>query len=151
MFVVDEEGEVLGEMSRQDALREAQERDLDLIEISPKANPPVAKIMSWSKFKYELTKKKKERKKNKGAEQKEMWFKAFIDEGDLNHKLKRVEDFLKKKHPVKIQIRATGRTTTEHLQTLMNKILERLEDKIESDSRPKREGRNLSIILRPKK
>ncbi len=138
-------------MSRQEALKEAQERDLDLIEISPKANPPVAKIMSWSKYKYELTKKKKERKKNKGSEQKEMWFKAFIDTGDFDHKLKRVEEFLAKKHPVKIQIRATGRTTQEHLGSLMDRILERLGDKTESDAKPKKEGRNLSVILRPKK
>lgn len=132
-------------------MRIAEDRDLDLIEISPKANPPIAKIMSWSKFKYELTKKRKENKKNKGAEQKEMWFKAFIDDGDLGHKLKRVEEFLKKKHPVKIQIRATGRTNYEHMQSLMTKILERLSEKAESDGISKREGRNLSIIIKPKK
>lgn len=129
----------------------ANERDLDLIEISPKANPPVAKIMSWSKYKYELSKKKKENKKNKSIEQKEMWFKAFIEDGDLQHKLKKVKQFLAKKHPVKIQIRAVGRATPDLMRNLMKKILKELEEDIQTDGTYKKEGRNLSTILRPKK
>ncbi len=151
VFVVGEGGEVFGEMNTQDALRIATERELDLIEIAPKATPPVAKIMSWSKYKYELSKKEKEKKKNKGAEQKEMWFKAFIDEGDLGHKLKKVQEFLGKGHPVKLRIRATGRTNYNHMMDLMTKILERLADSCEHDGSPKREGRNMSIIIKPKK
>ncbi len=127
------------------------ERELDLIEISPKAQPPVAKIMSWSKYKYTLEKKKKEQKKNKSAEQKEMRFKVFIEEGDLNHKLKKVSEFLQKKHSVKLQIRAVGRSKDEHLRKLMDHILEQLNDVSLTDGVPKKEGRNLSIIVKPKK
>lgn len=151
VFVVAEAGEVLGEMNLEDALKIARDRELDLIEIAPKATPPVTKIMSWSKYKYELGKKEKEKKKHKGSEQKEMWFKAFIDDGDLGHKLKKVEEFLAKGHPVKLRIRATGRTTYNHMIELMNKILERLAENCEHDGSPKREGRNLSIIIKPKK
>ncbi|MBD3280612.1 translation initiation factor IF-3 [Candidatus Dojkabacteria bacterium] len=152
VFVVDDSGEALGKMDTKKAVKLAQDKELDLIEISPKANPPVAKIMSFSKYKYELTKKKKDAKKNKAAEQKEMWFKAFIEEGDLNHKLKKVAEFLDKKHPVKIQIRPVGRTPKEQMIDLIQRILVKLEGKFEAnDDRPKREGRNMSLILRPKK
>lgn len=151
LFVINESGEPLGELSRDEALRMAMESELDLIEISPKANPPVAKIMSWSKYKYILEKKKKEQKKNKSAEQKEMRFKVFIEEGDLQHKLKKVEEFLQKKHSVKLQIRAVGRSKDEHLRNLMTHIIEELKEKCLTDGIAKKEGRNLSIIVKPKK
>lgn len=152
VFVIRDNEEPLGEMNTKDAIEIAREADLDLIEISPKANPPVAKIMAWSKYKYEITKKKKEAKKNKSAEQKEMWFKAFIDEGDLDHKLKKVTEFLAKRHPVKIQIRPVGRTPNDQMLDLIRRILEKLEGKFEpNEESPKREGRNFSLILRPKK
>ncbi|MBN1331647.1 translation initiation factor IF-3 [Candidatus Dojkabacteria bacterium] len=144
--------EPLGEMDTKEAVRLALEDGLDLIEISPKANPPVAKIMSFSKYKYEITKKKRDAKKNKSAEQKEMWFKVHIEEGDLNHKLKKVTEFLEKRHPVKIQIRPVGRTQNEQMNDLIQRILTKMEGKFEpNDDPPKREGRNLSLILRPKK
>lgn len=138
-------------MDKFEALKIAQERELDLIEISPKANPPVAKIMSWSKFKYEQGKKQKEQHKNKAAEMKEMWFKAFIEEGDLQHKLKKVEEFLAKKHPVKLTIRAKGRVTREHMNGLIKRILEILADKCEVDGNIRYDRFNISVIVRPKK
>jgi len=138
-------------MDKFEALKIAQDRELDLIEISPKANPPVAKIMSWSKFKYEQDKKQKEQHKNKAAEMKEMWFKAFIEEGDLQHKLKKVEEFLAKKHPVKLTIRAKGRVTREHMNGLIKRILEILADKCEVDGSIRYDRFNISVIVRPKK
>ena len=68
VFVIDEDGEALGEMNTKEAVKLAQDKELDLIEISPKANPPVAKIMSFSKYKYEMTKKRKGSKKSKSGE-----------------------------------------------------------------------------------
>lgn len=152
VFVIDSQGEALGVMPTKEAVKKAYDQGLDLIEISPKANPPVAKIMSFSKYKYQQTKKKKDAKKNKASEQKEMWFKVHIEEGDLDHKLKKVSEFLDKKHPVKIQIRPVGRTPKELMEDLIKRILLKLEGKFEADeTRPKKEGRNLSVILRPKK
>ena len=120
-----------------------------MVEVSPQANPPVAKILEWSKFKYQLEKKLKE-SKSKRVDQKEMWFKAYIDTGDLKHKVKKVTEFLAKKHPVKLTIRAKGRTDRSNMETLINKILVELEGYIEEVvDKPKFEGRNLSIIVRP--
>jgi len=107
--------------------------------------------MSWSKYKYELAKKKKEQRKNKSAEMKEMRFKAFIQEGDLGHKLKKVREFLEKKHPVKLQVRSKGRVSRDHMNNLMKSILEKLEDICEIEDNVKRERRDIFVIVRPKK
>lgn len=107
--------------------------------------------MAWSKYKYEISKKEKEKRKNKSAEMKEMWFKAFIQEGDLEHKLKKVREFLDKKHPVKIQIKSRGRVTREHLDNLLQKIKDGLKDYSEIDGNVRRERFNISMIVRPKK
>ena len=148
--MIDEDGNSLGVISLQQALEIARERQLDLIEVSGKANPPVAKIMSWSKFKYQQEKKRKENK-SKGVEIKEMWFKSFIGEGDLAHKLNKVEEFLAKKHPVKITVKAKGRVEKSQLQEVLNKVLAKLEGKIEYDQPAKFYGRDLSLIIRPVK
>lgn len=148
-MVIDQDGESLGVLKTEKALELAKERELDLIEVAKEAKPPVAKILSWSKFKYQQEKKRKENK-GKSIEMKEMWFKSFIADGDLNHKLKKVDDFLSKKHPVKITIKAKGRVSRDQLEKLLDKILTQLGDKIEYDQRPKYTGRDLSIIVRPK-
>lgn len=151
MFVIDSDGTQLGVLDKQAALAKAIEQDLDLIEVSPNAKPPVAKIYSWSKFKYQQEKKKKENK-SKPVEQKEMWFKAFIGEGDFNHKIDRTKEFLAKKHPVKITIRARGRVHNELLWALLEKIKTALQGVIaEQTENPKMEGRNLSMLVRPAK
>lgn len=150
VMLINEEGEKIGEIPTSEALALAEEKGLDLIEVSPKMQPPVAKILSWSKFKYDQSKKKKENKK-KSNEMKEMWFKAFIDEGDLNHKLKKVQEFIKKKNSVKITIRAKGRVRKEHLETLMQKILLSIEEYAEPQGNPKAQGRNFGVIVKPRK
>lgn len=150
MFLISETGEQLGEYDLSSALKLAQEIDLDLVEIAPKANPPVAKIMSWSKFKYQQQKKRKETK-GKKTELKEMWFKSFIDIGDLGHKIKKVKEFLKKKNPVKLTVRAKGRVSSQIMLDLMGKILTELEGLVEYDTRPTFQGKNLSLIVRPVK
>ncbi len=147
-MVIDDEGNSLGIIPLHKALELAQEKELDLIEVSSKSNPPVAKIMSWSKFKYQQEKKLKENN-SKGTEIKEMWFKSFIGEGDLTHKLKKVESFLAKRHPVKITIKAKGRVGREQLQAVLSNILAKLEGKIEYDQSQKFFGRDLSLIVRP--
>lgn len=148
--MIDDEGNSLGLISLAKALEIARDKELDLIEVASKAKPPVAKIMSWSKFKYQQEKKRKENK-GKGIEIKEMWFKSFIGDGDLEHKLKKVDEFLLKKHPVKITVKAKGRVARTQLESVLNKVLIKLEGKIEYDQPAKFYGRDLSLIVRPVK
>jgi translation initiation factor IF-3 len=150
-MVIDSEGVQLGEMSREEALILAREQQMDLIEVAPNAVPPVAKIYSFSKYKYQQEKKKKDNKA-KPAEQKEMWFKSFIGEGDFKHKIDRINEFLTKKHSVKVTIKAKGRVHTDQLRDLLRRIIDTLGDNIsEITEGPKFEGRNLSLLVRPNK
>lgn len=151
LVVIDSDGTQLGQLSREAALEVAREQELDLIEVSPNAVPPVAKILSFSKFKYQQEKKKKENK-SKPVEQKEMWFKVFIGEGDFIHKIERIKEFLAKKHTVKITIRAKGRVGQDLLRKMLERIIANLGDSIaEVTDSPKFEGRNLSMLVRPNK
>lgn len=129
----------------------AKEKELDLVEVSPNASPPVCKIMSWSKFKYDLSKKSKGSTRGKSRDLKEMWFSPYIDDGDIEHKLKKVRGFLSKKHPVKLTIRVKGRVQKEVITGQMEKILKKLEGEFETDEQSRKEGRNLSILILPKK
>lgn len=151
LIVIDENGENLGKLAREEALDLAASKELDLIEVAPKAVPPVAKITSYSKFKYQQEKKKKNNK-NKAIKQKEMWFRVFIGEGDFQHKIQRIIEFLNKKHSVKISIKTKGRVTKEQTQELLNRIITSLGDHIaEITETPKFEGRNLSLLIHPNK
>lgn len=149
--VIDEVGEQVGILSRNEALQRAREAGLDLIEVSPKATPPVARIESWSKFKYDLGKKERLAKKtNKGNTMKEMWFSPTIGEGDLEHKLKRVREFLEERHIVKLTIKIPGRINPQMGRDLMTKITEDLkEDGITEGV--KFEGKNITQLIRPNK
>ncbi|MBP9758186.1 translation initiation factor IF-3 [Candidatus Dojkabacteria bacterium] len=147
--MIDDEGKNLGELSLSDALSLAESKDLDLIEVSNKDGVIITKIESWSKLRYKESKKKKE-SKGKSTELKEMWFKVFISEGDLTHKLKKVEEFLKKRHPVKITIKAKGRVGQDIIYDLLNKIVVRLEPFGDKQGDPKFQSRNLGIIIKPK-
>jgi translation initiation factor IF-3 len=150
-MVIDSEGGQLGVMDRDNAIRIAKEQDLDLIEVAPNADPPVAKIYSFSKYKYQQEKKRKENK-TRPVEQKEMWFKAFIGEGDFSHKIERIKEFLVKKHSVKITVKGKGRVNYAQLKGLLDKVILVLGDNItEVTEFPKMEGRNLSLLLRPNK
>jgi len=148
-MVIDSDGTQLGVLNKFEALRIAKEQELDLIEVAPTAEPPVAKILSWSKFKYQQEKKKKENK-GKTIEMKEMWFKAFIGDGDFQHKIERIKEFLSKKHPVKITIRGKGRVQAVQLWALLERNKLALVDSIqESNESAKQEGRNIFWIVRP--
>jgi len=149
--LIDENGENVGVVETSEALKMAQEKGLDLIEIAPNVKPPVCKILSWSKFKYELTKKKKESSHSKSKEQKEMRFSPYISIGDIEHKVKRVLEFLDKKHPVKLTIRGKGRITRDAVTEALNKVLQHLEGKYETDERPVFQGMFLSLLIYPKK
>ncbi len=150
--LVDEMGELLGVMSPQEALKLAREKELDLVEIAPQAKPPVCKIIEWSKFKYEYSKKQKGTK-NTGSQMKEMWFKPMIDDGDIDYRLKRIREFLDKKSKVKITVKPgrDRRLDKSYYFDQINKVLTALVDVAEVESAPKVEGRNVYAIIKGKK
>lgn len=150
LLLIDDEGENLGEKDTKEALALAKERELDLVVIAKEANPPVAKIVDWSKFKYDQKKKKKKSSSNKGPEQKEMWFKAFIGEGDIEHKMKKVKEFIEDGHNVKITVKRKRHVSKQQLDELMNKLLGMTEGYAKVITPPKLGGPNYSANIGPK-
>ncbi len=138
-------------MTKEKALQKARMAEKDLVEIAPKANPPVAKIISWSKYKY-IQEKKKKASKGKQTELKEMWFNIFIDKGDMEHKLNKVREFIEDKDNVKITIkRKKGRVNRKMFYELMDKLKEQVSDFADIVTEPKFNGPNLTMIIGPKK
>ena len=151
--VISAEGEQLGIMSAAEALRIAEEENLDLVKISPNAVPPVCKIMNYGKFKFEQAKKEKENRKNqKVVELKEIYLSMTIDIGDLNVKAKKTLEILGDGNKVKVSIRMRGRQQAHASMgvDVMNRFFEMLGGKAAMDKAPKTEGRNILMILGPK-
>lgn len=149
ILLIDENGDKVGKVETKKALEMAKKKELDLVEVAPNAKPPVCKIMSWSKFKYELSKKRKSSSKGKAKDMKEMWFTPYIDEGDIEHKLKRVREFLEDRHPVKLTVRVKGRVSKNLVRDQLKSILKRLEGECKMEGHMRREGRNMSAIVLP--
>lgn len=149
--VIDEEGKQLGILSRHEALRLAEERELDLIEISPDANPPVAKIVDWGKYNYQRTKQLQRNKKNARAlEMKQMRFGLKISEHDLGVKLHKVSQFLEAGHKVKITIFYRGRELA-HREIgfkLADKVIAEFGGAIAVDQSPQFAGKQLNFVIR---
>ena len=151
--VISENGEQLGIMSSAAALEMAVEQDLDLVNISPKAKPPVCKIMDYGKYKFEQGKREKEAKKNqKVIEVKEIRLSATIDTHDMEVKAKATEKFLKNGDKVKVTIRFRGRQIKHGDLGLdvMDAFYEMVKDSAAIDRPAKQEGRNMFMILTPK-
>ena len=146
-------GEQLGIMSRQDALKLAEEAGVDLVEISPNADPPVAKIVDWGKYQYQKMKEQqKNRKASKQSELKQMRFGLKIGSGDLEIKLRKIRGFLSEGHKVRIQVFYRGRENAhkELGYEMINKIVGQLEDEAVMEQQPQMAGRNLSVVIRSK-
>jgi translation initiation factor IF-3 len=146
------DGSQLGLFGLRDALRVAHEQNLDLVEISPNADPPVCKVMDYGKFKYEQAIKAKAARKNQSkVEIKEMKFRPKIDTGDYETKKGHVMRFLKKGARVKITIMFRGREMAHPEQGL--NVLERLAEDLKPyatvESQPKMEGRNMHMLVAP--
>ncbi len=140
-------------MSAEAALKIADEQELDLVKISPNATPPVCKIMDYSKFRFEQTKKEKEAKKNQRiVEVKEIRMSPGIDTNDFNTKLRNGQKFLKDGDRVKVSVRFRGREMahTEIGEVLLRDYAEKCAEIAVLDKAPKLEGRNMSIFLSPK-
>ena len=150
--VISSKGQNLGILSTKEALYLAEQEGLDLIEIAPKANPPVCKIIDMGKYKYELQKKaNKAKKKQKISELKEIKLRPNTEIHDYNFKIKNAQKFISKGDKVKFTIRFKGRELQHsHLgNELMNKIKEDMQDigKVELD--PKFDGKQMIMVIQP--
>lgn len=151
--VIDAESNQLGIMSSRDALRLAEERNLDLVEVAPQAKPPVCRIMDFGKFKYEQSKREKEAKKKQRIIQvKEIKLRPRIEDHDYDTKSKNVIRFLKDGDKVKVTIMFRGREIV-HTQLglqLLQRMAEELKEIATVERQPKLEGKNMIMILSPK-
>lgn len=151
--LIAEDGSQLGIMSVDEAMNIAIEKDLDLVKISPTANPPVCKIMDYGKFRFEQAKRDKEAKKNQHiVEVKEIRMSPSIGENDFNTKLKNAQKFLMDGDRVKVSVRFRGREMahTNLGDVLLKKFAAECTEMASLDKDPKLEGRNMSMFLSPK-
>ena len=152
--LIGNDGEQLGVVSSNEARRLADESDLDLVMISPNAKPPVCKIMDYGKFIYEQSKKEKEaKKKQKVINIKEIRVSLTIEEHDIDIKAKNARKFLLDGDKVKITVRFRGREMElSHIgERILEKFATKLEDVCLIEKKPKKEGRNMTMVLGPKK
>ncbi len=152
--LIDENGAQLGVMSAQDALRIARERNFDLIEVAPKAQPPVCRIMDYGKHKYEQAKREREtRRKSRATEVRLLRLKTpQISQHDLDVKIRKVRELLAEGSKVRISVRFRGREMSRpQLGTdLFNRVREMLSDVAQVEGEPRREGRLMGMMLVPK-
>ena len=138
-------------MSRVDALRRAEQAELDLVEISPLADPPVARIVDWGKYNYQKMKEQQRNKRSaKVSELKQIRFGLKIGANDLNIKTRKIREFLEEGHKVKISLLFRGREMAHQELgfALVRKVIESLEDVAVVDQNPQLAGRNLSAVIR---
>ena len=154
MRVVTEEGQ-LGVMPIDEALAAARQRNLDLVEISPNADPPVTKIMDFGKYRYEQQKKLKEQRKKQArqGELKEVRFRPNTDDHDYEFKMKHAREFLEQGNKVKAWVQFRGRDIIykDRGAAMLSKFIEDLADISKIDQAPQMEGRRMTIMLAPDK
>ncbi len=151
--VIAADGAQLGILSSQEAIRMALEQSLDLVEVNPKAEPPVCKIMDFGKFKYEEKKKANEAKKKQNVvEIKEVKVRPKTDEHDLETKINHIRRFLEEGNKAKITVRFRGREIThpEKGREVIDEILKALEGMIIVEGNPMMEGKQMTLMIAPK-
>ena len=152
--LIGSDGEQLGIMSSREALKKAEEAELDLIKIAPKAQPPVCKIMDYGKYRYELQKKEKEaKKKQKSVEIKEIRLSPNVEINDLKTKANNARKFLEKGDKVKVTLRFRGREMAhvDSSKHILEDFAEKLSDIAVVDKAPKLEGRSMTMFLTEKR
>lgn len=152
--LIDTDGSQVGIVSRNEALKMAEEKELDLVLVSEKADPPVCRIMDYGKFKFEQEKKAREaRKKQHTAEVKEVKMRYNIGEHDYNVRLKSAQQFVSDGDKVKATVMFRGREIqhTNLAEDLLMRLAKDLEAVAELQQAPKKEGRNMTMILTPKR
>jgi translation initiation factor IF-3 len=150
--VIDSDGKQLGVLPRREALRLAEERSLDLVEVAPNANPPVAKLMDFGKYQYDRAKREREaRKSRKEVEIKEIRLRPKTDEHDVNFKIRRARTFLQSGAKVKVRMRFRGREiyNLDVARKQFDYIVQELEDIATVEQRPSFEGRTMLMIMAP--
>ena len=152
--MITDEGDQIGVVNIQEAQEMAEKRDLDLVEVAPKANPPVCKIMNYGKYIYRQQKReKKNKKKQSSSPLKEMRFRPRINEHDIMTKVNKITEFLKNGSKVKLTVMFRGREMAHKdfgIETLDN-VLDKLSDVADIDNEPLMIGRFLSVYVVPKK
>jgi len=152
--LIDSEGNMLGIFTLAEAQKRANEKGLDLVEISPTATPVVCKIMDYAKYKYERIKQEREeRKKQVSIELKELWLSAVIDIGDLKTKAKKAREFIENGDRVRLSIRMKGRQLAhpELSMDVMKNFYEMVSDIAQIEKPPIREARTVAMIIAPAK
>ena len=152
--VIAENGDQLGVMPVKEAMKLAQEAELDLVKIAPKAQPPVCKIIDYGKYRYELARKEKEaKKKQKTVEVKEVRISPNIDTNDLNTKVNNAKKFIAKGNKVKVTLRFRGREMAHIAQSkhILDDFAKEVEDMAVVEKAPKQEGRSISMVLAEKR
>jgi translation initiation factor IF-3 len=150
--VIDSDGKQLGILPRSEALRLAEDRSLDLVEVAPNARPPVVKLMDFGKYQYEKAKREREaRKASKQVEVKEIRLRPKTGEHDVNFKIRQARSFLETGAKVKVRIRFRGREIThpEVAMRQLERIADGLKDIAVVEQRPGFEGRTILMILAP--
>ena len=148
--VVSESGEQLGIMSAREAMKLAQEAELDLVKIAPTAKPPVCKIIDYGKYRYEQARKEKEaKKKQRTVEVKEVRLSPNIDTNDLNTKMNNARKFISKGNKVKVTLRFRGREMAH--KHILDDFAEKMKDVAVIEKPAKLEGRSLSMVLTEKR
>lgn len=148
--VIDAESKQIGVLSKDEALRLAREQELDLVEIAPMAKPPVAKIIDYNKFQYQLAKKKQEEKKKaKTSETKEIRLGPFMSDNDLQVMIRRGREFLEDGDKIRLVVKFRGRqiTRSEFGRQIIQKVVAALSDISKVDREPKFEGRQMVALL----
>lgn len=151
MRVIDENDNQVGVISRDEALSMARQADLDLVEISPNADPPVAKIVDWGKYNYQKTKQRQKNKKSaKAQELKQIRFGLKIGQHDLDVKLRKIRGFLEDGHKVKITAFFRGREMAhqEIGYKLLDDVFEQIADIAVVDQKPQMSGKYLNMVVR---
>lgn len=151
--LIDDEGTQLGIVPTPEALRMAKDKGLDLVEVSPNANPPVCKILDYGKYRFEQEKKLRDSKKNqKVLKLKEIRMQPKIGSGDLDTKAKHIQEFLNEGDKVKVTIRFRGRELahTDLGFDVLNEVLKRLTSAYNVDKAAAMDGRNMSMTISPK-
>lgn len=152
MRVIDADGKQLGVLPRSEALRLAEERSLDLVEVAPNAEPPVAKLMDFGKYQYEKAKREREaRKAGKQIEVKEIRLRPKIGEHDITFKIRQAREFLQEGAKVKFRVRFRGREITypEMAMKQLERVAEELADMCTVEQPPSFEGPTILMIVAP--
>ena len=152
--LIGKDGEQIGVVSRNEALKIAEQADLDLVLVSPNAKPPVARVIDYGKYRYEQQKREKEQRKNqKTISVKEIRLSPTIDDHDFNTKLRQARSFIEGEDKVKVSVRFRGRAITHKDigRDVLNRFAEGMKDIADVQTSAKMEGRNMFMMLQPKK